>query len=116
MPANHVYTDERGNPSIFQSTSAVNSFEGQYPGQVGARGIVRVPGQVNFDLSASKSFKMPFENHRLILRGEAFNAFNHTNFQFTSTANLSLATPSTFGELQTTAAPRVMQFALRYEF
>jgi Carboxypeptidase regulatory-like domain len=113
MPANHVYTDEKGIPSIFQSTSAVNSFEGQYPGQVGTRGIVRVPGQVNFDLSLGKSFKMPFENHRLTLRGEAFNAFNHVNF---TTPNLSLATPSTFGELTKTTDPRVMQFALRYEF
>ena len=30
--------------------------------------------------------------------------------------NLSLATPSTFGELTNTTAARVMQFALRYEF
>ena len=47
------------------------------------------------------------------MRGEAFNAFNHVNF---ITPNLSLATPSTFGELTNTAAARVMQFALRYEF
>jgi hypothetical protein len=113
MPANHVFADEKGIPSIFQSTSAVNAFEGQNPGQVGARGIVRVPGQVNFDASISKSFKMPFENHRVIVRGEAFNAFNHVSF---NTPNLSLATPSTFGELTKTSDPRVMQFALRYEF
>ena len=116
MPADHVYTDEKGNPSIFQSTTVVNSFKGQYPGQVGTRGIVRVPGSVNFDASLSKSFRMPFENHRLMLRGEAFNAFNHVNFQFNSTPNLSLASPSTFGELSKTADPRVIQFALRYEF
>ena len=66
--------------SIFPATATVNSFEGQYPGTVGTRGIVRVPGAVNFDASISKSFKMPFENHRLMLRGEAFNAFNTTNF------------------------------------
>jgi hypothetical protein len=113
MPADHVFTDEKGIPSIFQATSAVNSFEGQYPGTVGTRGIVRVPGSVNVDASLSKSFKLPMENHRIVLRGEAFNAFNHVNF---TTPNLSLATPSTFGELTNTAAARVMQFALRYEF
>ena len=113
MPGNHVFTDEKGIPSIFTATSAVNSFEGQDPGTVGTRGIVRVPGSVNFDASISKSFKMPIEGHRLSLRGEAFNAFNHVNF---ITPNLSLATPSTFGELTSTAAARVMQFALRYEF
>jgi len=53
---------------------------------------------------------MPFENHRLMLRGEAFNAFFNTS---THHADLSLATPSTFGELTKPTAPRVMQFALR---
>ncbi len=113
LPDNHLYTDEKGIPSIFQTTSAVNSFTGQDPGTVGTRGIVRVPGAVNFDASVSKSFKMPFEGHRIMVRGEAFNAFNHVNF---NTPNLSLATPSTFGELTKTADARVMQFALRYEF
>ena len=77
------------------------------------KGIVRVPGSVNFDAAISKSFKMPFEGHRISFRGEAFNVFNHVNF---TTPNLSLATPATFGELTATAAARVMQFALRYEF
>ena len=113
MPANHLSADEKGIPSIFASTTAVNSFEGQDPGTVGTRGIVRVPGSVNFDMAVSKSFRMPWEGHRVSVRGEAFNAFNHVNF---TTPNLSLATPSTFGELTNTAAARVMQFALRYEF
>jgi hypothetical protein len=113
MPANQLSADEKGIPSIFASTSAVNSFEGQDPGTVGTRGIVRVPGSVNFDMALSKSFRMPWEGHRVSVRGEAFNAFNHVNF---TTPNVSLATPSTFGELTSTAAARVMQFALRYEF
>jgi hypothetical protein len=113
MPENHLSADEKGIPSIFASTSAVQSFEGQDPGTVGTRGIVRVPGVVNFDMAISKSFRMPFEGHRISVRGEAFNAFNHVNF---TTPNVSLATPSTFGELTKTADPRVMQFALRYEF
>jgi hypothetical protein len=112
LPANHLYTDEKGIPSIFQSTTVVSLFEGQYPGTVGTRGIVRVPGSVNFDASLSKSFRL-MEGHTLYLRGEAFNAFNHVNFR---TPNLSLATPSTFGQLTATADARVMQFALRYEF
>ena len=64
MPANHMYSDEKGIPSIFPSTTAVQAFEGQYPGTVGTRGIVRVPGSVNFDASVSKSFRMPWEGHR----------------------------------------------------
>jgi hypothetical protein len=112
MPADHLYTDEKGIPSIFPTTSAVNSFEGQYPGTVGTRGIVRAPGSVNFDASLSKSFRIT-ERQSVMVRGEAFNVFNHVNFK---TPNLSLATPSTFGELTDTMPARVMQFALRYEF
>jgi len=113
MPADHLFADEKGIPSLFGSTSAVNSFEGQDPGTVGTRGILRVPGLVNFDVSVSKSFRLPKEGHTISIRGEAFNALNHVNF---TTPNVSLATPSTFGELTNTTAARVMQLALRYEF
>jgi hypothetical protein len=113
MPADHLFADEKGIPSLFQSTTAVNAFEGQYPGTVGTRGILRVPGLVNFDMSVSKSFRLPKEGHTISVRGEAFNVFNHVNF---TTPNVSLATPSTFGELTSTTASRVMQLALRYEF
>jgi hypothetical protein len=112
MPENHIFTDEKGIPNIFPATTVVSSFQGQYPGTVGTRGIVRVPGSVNFDLALSKSFRL-MESHTISVRAEAFNAFNHVNFR---TPNLSLATPSTFGQLTTTADARVMQFALRYEF
>jgi hypothetical protein len=113
MPDNHLFTDEKGIPSIFKTTTVSQLFEGQYPGTVGTRGIVRVPGSVNFDASLSKSFRLPFEGHTVSVRAEAFNAFNHVNFR---TPNLSLAVPGTFGQLTTTADARVMQFALRYEF
>jgi hypothetical protein len=71
---------------------------------------------VNTDIAFSKSFAMPWEGHRVQLRAEAFNAFNNVNF---GSPSLSLATPGTFGEITayaSGAAPRVMQFALRYEF
>jgi hypothetical protein len=47
------------------------------------------------------------------VRAEAFNAFNNVNF---TTASLSLANPTTFGQFTGVMAPRVIQFALRYEF
>jgi len=113
MPANYLQTDEKGIPNIFPTTTVSTSFLGQDPGTVGTRGIVRVPGSVNFDAAISKSFNMPWEGHRVSFRGEAFNALNHVNF---TTPTLSLANPATFGQLTGTAAARVMQFALRYEF
>jgi Carboxypeptidase regulatory-like domain len=123
LPANGFTFDQNGVPSLFGNTSAVNSFVGQYPGTVGTRGIIRGPHFVNTDLSASKSFRLPREGMRLALRAEAFNAFNHVNFGAPSTTNLSIASPTTFGEITSyagtgsnQAGPRVMQFALRFEF
>jgi hypothetical protein len=67
-------------------------------------------------MALSKYFRLHGENHRLQVRAEAFNAFNNVNF---GTPTLNIASPTTFGEITayaTGAAPRVMQFALRYEF
>ena len=78
------------------------------------RGSVRGPGLWNNDLSVSKFFKMPKENIRLQLRGEAYNLFNHPNF---ANPTVSTANPTTFGEItQMKSDPRVLQIALRLEF
>jgi hypothetical protein len=106
--------DAAGNPSLFASTDAANSFTDAGPGQVGTRAILRLAPQKNFDFSVAKSFKMPWaEGHRLQFRAEAFNAFNNVNF---IKPHLRLTSPSTFGEFSDTTPPREMQFALRYEF
>ncbi len=114
LPATSTGFDEKGNPSIFRNTNATAAFTDQYPGQTGTRAILRLAGLINFDISAAKSFRMPWkESHKLQLRGEAFNAFNHVNF---FNPSLALSGPATFGEYRDTTPPRVMQFALRYEF
>jgi hypothetical protein len=105
--------DSNGNPSIFSDVSASNSFADSYPGNVGARAVVRLAGMVNFDIAVAKSFPLPWEGHRIQFRAEAYNAFNNVNFIQPS---LALQNPSTFGEYQNTMPPREMQFALRYEF
>jgi hypothetical protein len=113
LPSNGLTFDQSGAPSIFSNTNAVNAFVGQYPGTVGTRGILRGPSFFNTDLAVSKSFRI-HENHRISIRGEAFNAFNKVSF---SNPSLSIASPTTFGEITSTSnAARVMQFALRYEF
>jgi len=116
LPSNGLTFDQGGIPSIFANTSAVNSFVASLPGTVGSRGILRGPSSVNTDLSLAKVFRMPWEGHRLQIRAEAFNAFNKVNF---GTPALNTASPTTFGEITAYAsgfAPRVMQFAARYEF
>jgi hypothetical protein len=114
MPANGVGFDQSGNPSVFRNTNASQAFMGQYPGTVGTRGIIRGPQFFNLDMSISKTFPLKWEHQRVQFRAEAFNALNKVNFNNPTT--LSLANPSTFGQLTSAQDPRVMQFALRYEF
>jgi len=105
--------DTGGNPSLFGTTDAVNSYADQYPGQTGQRAILRLATQKNLDLAVSKVFYLPWEGQRIQFRAEAFNALNTVNFIRPS---LALSSPATFGEFTDTTSPRVMQFALRYEF
>ena len=114
LPENGVGYDQSGNPSLFRNTNVYQAFMGQYPGTVGTRGIVRGPQFFNLDMSLSKSFPLKWEHQRIQFRAEAFNALNKVNFNNPTT--LSLANPSTFGQLTSALDPRVMQFALRYEF
>jgi hypothetical protein len=105
--------DELGNPSLFANTSASNSFADQYPGQTGSRAILRLAPMKNFDLAVAKSFRLPWEGHRIQFRAEAYNAFNNVNF---TNPSLALYNSSTFGEFQSSTPPRELQFAMRYEF
>jgi hypothetical protein len=116
-PGSNVQTsygiDSNGLPSIFASPAAVSGFIEQYPGQTGTRAIVRLPGYHNFDIAIAKSFRMPWEGHRLQFRAEGFNAFNNVNFYAPS---LSIASPAKFGELASVYPARVIQLSLRYQF
>lgn len=73
-------------------------------------------GVNNFDLSMFKQFRVPFtETHKLIVRADMFNAFNHVQYGF-PTVDLANAN---FGQIVSTATnytPRNVQFSLRYQF
>ncbi len=78
-------------------------------------GIVRGPGQDNFDMALARRFGLPGirEGSALELRGEFFNAFNHVQFSNPGTA---VGTAS-FGVIgSTSVAARIVQFALKYNF
>ncbi len=109
-----VQYNNLGNPSVFASTSAsAANWKPMYPGEVGTRAAIRLDDLMNFDISASKRFKLPWEGHSMQFRGEAFNAFNQHSF---GTPNLDANSPTNFGQFTTSSSPRVFQFALRYEF
>jgi hypothetical protein len=81
-------------------------------GQLG-RNIIRGPKQIDTDFSIRK-FVPVAEGQRVEFRAEFFNLFNNVNF-----ANpVNIIYPSVdFGQIvSTTTGPRVIQFALKYEF
>jgi hypothetical protein len=78
---------------------------------------------VNADLAVSRSFRIT-ERLKLQLRGEAFNVFNHTNFQSPS-VDMAVTADATgrpvfnapnFGLITAARPARFMQIALRLAF
>jgi hypothetical protein len=93
--------------------AALNSFSQPQGGQIGQRNNLRGPSFWNLDLGLAKSFRMPWEGHRLQLRVDAFNVFNRNVFGLPN-ANINSAS---FGQITTSAStPRELQFAVRYDF
>jgi len=99
------------------AASALNGFSPDMPGQVGARNNLRGDGFAGLDLGLSKRWHMPYnEAHTLQFRWDVFNALNLTRFDVQS-LSLSITNSSNFGNYTGLLTnPRVMQFALRYEF
>lgn len=77
----------------------------------GGRNLLRGLGRTNLDLSLAKNTQI-FERLNAELRLEAFNVFNHTEFNDPNTSILS----SFFGQVRGAAAPRIVQIALRLTF
>jgi len=114
-----------GNPAnLFSDVEAAyNSFRSPAPGETGARNILRGMGFFSLDAGLSKSFGMPWsEKHKLTIRWETFNV---TNTQFlTGNADVTNGLDPQFGSPPPTfynftsiqGNPRIMQFALRYDF
>ena len=81
---------------------------------------VAQPGINNFDISLFKNFHLA-ESFRGQFRLEAYNAFNHTQFNSVNTnAQFDPATGAlmnlAFGQLNGARLPRRMQLALRLSF
>ena len=75
------------------------------------RNAFRGPNRTNFDLALTKTFFFG-ERVRSEFRAEAFNILNHTQFSQPNTT----ITSSSFGQISTTADPRIIQLALRVSF
>lgn len=116
-----AYKNPDGTVNIFGNTAASNAAFGDFapdlPGQVGVRNNLRGDGFAGLDLGLSKRWHMPWnEQHTLQFRWDVFNALNLTRFDVQS-VSLSITNSSNFGNYTGLLTnPRVMQFALRYEF
>jgi hypothetical protein len=109
-----------GSVNVFQAggTAAAAFFREPFPGETGQRNNFRGDGFFGLDVGLSKHWIMPWkESQRLQLRWEVFNVLNATRFDVLS-LNSSIDTfgPSFGNYTRLSTNPRVMQFALRYEF
>lgn len=97
-------------------------FQGQAffnvnPGQTGnvARSLIDSPGYFNLDLTLIKEVRLD-ETRLIQLRMEAFNALNNVNFLPPLAGQVQNINSSTFGQLTRATLPRIVQFAVRFEF
>jgi hypothetical protein len=72
------------------------------------------PGTDNYDMAVSKKSALT-ESKSLLFRVEAFNIFNHTQFNGPSSVDGDIGS-STFGDVISAAAPRILQGALKFTF
>ena len=93
------------NTQAFQQNTQLGTF-----GNAG-RNIVQAAGLSQWDFGVSKNFRLA-ESATLQFRGEFFNVLNRVNF---GVPNDDISSP-TFGQVQSAAAPRQIQFALKLLF
>jgi hypothetical protein len=111
-----------GRPNLFSNgPAAISSFDYAYAGQAGQRDIIRGNGFFTVDMGLAKRWTMPWsEKQGLQFRWEVFNLTNSVRFDVQSgliNGSLGLGSGGSFGNYGGLLTnPRIMQFALRYEF
>ena len=92
----------------------ISDFRVPQPYTIGnsGRNILRGPGLNNWDLSIFKNFRFS-ESINLQFRAEAFNAFNHTQF---NNPNTNIELPTQGGRIFSAKDPRIGQVALKLYF
>src|SRR4051794_9216588 len=118
QPKVHKTVAPDGSINLFadsQGANGIGAFRALFPGESGQRNTLRGDGFAGLDLGLSKLWQVR-ESQALRFRWEVFNVLNLNRFNVQS-LSLSLTNASTFGNYsRLLTSPRVMQFALRYEF
>jgi hypothetical protein len=116
-----------GNPlyAFSNPTAALAAYTGPTGFSIGSRDNLRGPGYFNLDLGLGKTFPVYADRMNLRFRCDAFNAFNHPNFNPPTGAgdDITEAEGVNFGTISSTYVPpgsdiaaRVLQGSLRLEF
>jgi carboxypeptidase family protein len=108
-----------GQPFAFKFGTADpgSFFRLPYPGESGARNNFRGQGFFGIDMGVNKTFRFT-ERHALRFSAYAYNLTNSVRFDpATLTNNSAVTNPTSIGLYSgTLTKPRVMEFALRYQF
>ena len=73
------------------------------------------PGIDNYDMSLQKTLSLP-QSRSFLVRVEAFNVFNHTQFYGPQAVNGNISDTTEFGSVVSAAAPRLLQLAAKLIF
>ncbi len=115
----HIH-NVNGSIQLFANpTAAIAAFSSPTGLQAGNRNTLRGPHFSNVDMSLNKHFPI-YERMQLEFRAEAYNLFNHANFDLPGSpgtvGTADITNPGQFGVITGTSAPRVMQLSLRLDF
>jgi hypothetical protein len=89
------------------------SFSAPAAGEYGRqrRGDIYGPGTRNVDIALVRAFRL--DTHRIEARLESFNLMNWTRY---NNPAVNFSAPNTFGRITSAQDPRILQFALKYQF
>ncbi|MGA9041464.1 MAG: carboxypeptidase-like regulatory domain-containing protein [Terriglobales bacterium] len=119
-PKTGVYRQANGSVTLFANpTTAQSDFTIPFPGSGASRNVLRGQGYAGLDMGLSKRWRV-FESQSVQFTWQVFNVLNLVRFnaQGVGSAVTSIEqSPTQFGTYSSLLTqPRVMQFALRYEF
>ncbi|HEU4510385.1 MAG TPA: carboxypeptidase regulatory-like domain-containing protein [Pyrinomonadaceae bacterium] len=108
---NHPSTSRDALPRAAFRALTTNDFNTPILG----RNTFFLDGTKTVDFGIAKVFRMPWEGHRIMLRADMFNAFNHVQYGFPS----ALISNTNFGAITgvaTSYLPRNVLVSLRYQY
>jgi hypothetical protein len=109
----HLNRNPRKNENNYFDATAFSMNSLGMPGDAKRR-FFHGPGADNYDMAVGKNLPLT-EAKSLLFRVEAFNVFNHTQFNGPGSVDGNIGS-STFGNAISAAPPRILQAALKFSF